>query len=172
MIKSIWFLLLTITLFSNVFSQGRGIDEASYNQEIRKASEYRLKENYRARQISEFCEGDKCTWRPSNISVIEYDNPKKMRSYLIDTQRGQTEPSAEFIHIEGKIFAKRNNTGWILEEPRKSTRSSPPSETISIEHYDLGVEREGVNPMRVFLRVSRFRQVGDDFASGYLQELD
>jgi hypothetical protein len=162
------FLLLVVGYAA--VAQERVIDEATYNEQIRRAGEYRLKENYRVERLTEMCEKDSCIWKPMSVDVMEYDHPGKRRSYFIDTQRGQTKPSTEFIWIDDKVYAKRPNMDWKLEDQITAPNSiNPTTETIKIEYKDLGIERSGQIEYRVLLKTSHSRHTLNGEASDHIQ---
>ncbi|HMJ08853.1 MAG TPA: hypothetical protein VK468_07600 [Pyrinomonadaceae bacterium] len=139
------------------YAQERIVDEATYNEQMRKASEYRLKENYRVSRITEFCEKENCIWKPVSSDVMEYDHPGKRRSFMIDTGRGETKPSTEWIFIDNKIYVKRPNMDWRIEEQKIRDGNDQTSQTIKIEYKDLGAEIKGLDEMRVLLRTAHWR---------------
>lgn len=155
----ITYLLITLLVCSYAFGQERSIDERTYNEHIRKASTYRLTEKYRARHVFYFCDGNDCAWKPSHISVMEFDHPNKMRSYMINTQKGDTEPSTVFLHIDGKQYAKHKDSDWKLVEPRQAPPATAKPDIISTEFKDLGTELIELNVMRVFEKVVRLGPV-------------
>jgi len=154
--KLICFLIVLIGC-NAIFAQERVIDEATYNVQMRKAGEYRLKENYRVKRVTDLCEKDNCIWKPMSLDVMEYDHPGKRRSYMVDTGRGETKPSTEWIFIDDKIYVKRPNMDWRIEEQKAWSGISPTSQTIKIEYIDLGTESKMLDEMRILLRTAHFR---------------
>jgi hypothetical protein len=149
--------LLLVVTCGAISAQERTIDEPNYNDRMNAANEYRLKENYREKRVYEYCQQPMCVWKAMSIDVTEWDHPHKRRSYTIDTQRGQTTPTTEFISVNGTLYVKRPNMDWRVEVHEKPSWKSPPAETIKIEFKDLGTEISGSESMTVLSRVAHFR---------------
>jgi len=172
------FLILFVG-WSLAVAQERIIDEATYWQEIKSASEYRLRENYRERRTTT----STIPGPPSTLEINEYEQPgPKMRVRVFRIDRNETEPSLESIFIGGKKYEKRPGLAWRVEE-RSRTSMVPPSNiqkqlpmvmrsnspkptpivTRSVvpdaEYKDLGIEPHG--SVRVLKRIVHSQRVYD-----------
>lgn len=156
--KFLWIIISFLFSCGPVFTQSRSIDEASYNKKMRDSGEYRLRSNYRVRQVTDVCADAKnCNWKPFNSSVHEYQLPDKRRVSFTDTGRGYTEPSLITIFIGGVTYAKRQGTGWQVETPAEWNGITPKVETLSVEYSDLGSRVDGMLTMLIFAKITRSR---------------
>ena len=135
--------LLTLAA-SIALGQGRVIDEATYTQVLESAGEYRLSENYRVKMITTVKSG------PMTSEILEFEPPNKRRVRTFRIDRGELEPSSEWIFIEQTVYVKRQGLGWQVEERRQADMVKSRSEVTKVEYWDMGTEPSG--SMKLFLR--------------------
>src|SRR5687767_12601245 len=86
---------------SIAIAQGRVIDEPTYKEALKTAGEYRLRENYRVKKITTAKNG------PMTSEILEFEHPNKLRVRTFRIDRGDFEPSSEWIFIEQSVYVKR-----------------------------------------------------------------
>ena len=121
------------------FGQGRVIDEETYRNEIRVAGEFRLKENYRVKKIT------KATSGPVTSEISEHEPPAKRRVTVTRIDRGESEPSLEWIFKDQITYVKRKGLSWQVEKPSpvSNYEGRASLEKATPGYKDLGIDPNG-----------------------------
>jgi hypothetical protein len=149
---------IVTTLSLCVLAQEKVIDEATYNDAMKKGGEYRLLGKYRTRQTIESCDFESCSLIPRALVVTESESPDRRRAMTTLIERGETEPSTESVFIGNKLYVKRQASDWQTEGRHATAyRSENRSIAINVEYKDLGTEIVGSEEFRVLLKTSHAR---------------
>ena len=147
------------------------IDEATYIKPLERATEFLRSEKHRTKTTLEMCSTENCVWKTVETSVTEYEAPDKRRHYgFIETPRGM-EPLPEYRFLGDKTYVKRHGSDWKVEETKAPAAASPKRSDARVAHRDLGIERVGLDEMRVFLRTAHVRSVINGVENESLQTI-
>jgi hypothetical protein len=151
-------ILISLSACIVTLAQGQKLDEATYNERIKKATEFRVTTPYRETQVSDASKANDGNWRPMLNVVTDVMSPGRRHVWITKTGLGENTPSTEFIFVDGKTYAKRLNIGWKLEPSSLGSELLVQrAEPLGFEYRDLGKEIFDDRDVRVLWKTARFR---------------